>query len=366
MAISWTKAWTSADDGTVVSGSDLKNLQDDIDGGLTSNATNIQGVPVDAPVPGDDGSLLFYDNSNAKFDYVTRLAVLATAAATVDINAGTLDGVTIGATVAPTVTDIDINGGTLDGVTVDGATLTGMLYTNDASDDLSQLGSQGTLGQTLTSAGAGANPTWSSVTDKSEFFSADGTFTVPTGVTKVYLTMIGGGGGGASGGAQNTENGGGGGSGAWLINYPYTVTPAAGLAVVIGTGGAGGVYDANNVVAGVDGVATTFNTVVSCAGGNLALAAGNGENGVGGAASGGYDGAASVAGGYTGVSGAGGNGTNSVGGGSGGSPFGVGVTGGAGSGGIGTANTGVGGAGGAGAAGANGGAGGTGFVLVQW
>ena len=40
---------------------------------------------------------------------------------TIDINAGSIDGVTIGASSAPTVTNIDINGGTIDGVTIGGA-----------------------------------------------------------------------------------------------------------------------------------------------------------------------------------------------------------------------------------------------------
>jgi len=34
MAFQWTKRWAAADDGTVVGGIDLKNLQDDIDSGL--------------------------------------------------------------------------------------------------------------------------------------------------------------------------------------------------------------------------------------------------------------------------------------------------------------------------------------------
>ena len=38
MAIDWTKNWTSADDGTIVDGSDLKNLQDDIDAALGSGS----------------------------------------------------------------------------------------------------------------------------------------------------------------------------------------------------------------------------------------------------------------------------------------------------------------------------------------
>jgi len=45
---------------------------------------------------------------------VTNLGSVATC----DINGGTIDGVTIGAASAPTVTNIDINGGTVDGVTI--------------------------------------------------------------------------------------------------------------------------------------------------------------------------------------------------------------------------------------------------------
>ncbi len=58
------------------------------------------------------------------------------------------------------VTTVDINGGTMDDVNVDGATATGMLYVNDASDNFSQLGAQGSSGEILESAGAGANPTF--------------------------------------------------------------------------------------------------------------------------------------------------------------------------------------------------------------
>jgi len=56
----------------------------------------------------------------------------------------------------------DINGGTLDGVQIGGTTATGELIVNDSSDAADGLGSQGSSGQVLTSAGAGANPTWSS------------------------------------------------------------------------------------------------------------------------------------------------------------------------------------------------------------
>src|SRR3990167_3592750 len=59
-----------------------------------------------------------------------------------------------------TVTTADINGGTMDGVQIGDTTATGELIVNDASDDADGLGSQGTSGQYLQSAGAGANPTF--------------------------------------------------------------------------------------------------------------------------------------------------------------------------------------------------------------
>ena len=54
----------------------------------------------------------------------------------------------------------DINGGTMDSVQIGGTTATGEIIVNDSNDDADGLGSQGTSGQVLTSAGAGANPTW--------------------------------------------------------------------------------------------------------------------------------------------------------------------------------------------------------------
>ena len=48
---------------------------------------------------------------------VTNLGSVATC----DINGGTIDGVTMGGASAPTVTNIDINGGTVDGVTIGGS-----------------------------------------------------------------------------------------------------------------------------------------------------------------------------------------------------------------------------------------------------
>jgi len=71
MAITWTKNWSASDDGVILKGSDLKNIQDDVSSGIEGNATTIQDVPVEAPVAGDDGKALYYDHAGGKFDYIT-------------------------------------------------------------------------------------------------------------------------------------------------------------------------------------------------------------------------------------------------------------------------------------------------------
>lgn len=107
----------------------------------------------------------------------------------------------------------------------------------------------------------------------SQFFSSSGTFTAPTGVTMVYVTMVGGGGGGG----QDQEKGGG--SGAYCIKVPYAVTPGNSYAVVVGAGGTG---DAHTGDGGTDGGETSFNADIVCNGGQNGTAALGG--GVGGAA----------------------------------------------------------------------------------
>jgi len=86
----------------------------------------------------------------------------------------------------------DINGGTMDGVQVGGTTATGELLVNDASDDADGLGSQGTSGQFLKSAGAGANPTWGNVlvlTSATPISSSNsGDITIAT--SKIYKVVI--------------------------------------------------------------------------------------------------------------------------------------------------------------------------------
>jgi hypothetical protein len=87
---------------------------------------------------------------------------------------------------------------------------------------------------------------------KSQTFTSSGTFTVPTGITSVWVTMIGGGSTGNVGGFGAT----GGGSGAFCYKRPFPVTAGASLTVTIGGGGAGTATGTGN-----NGSATSFSSL---------------------------------------------------------------------------------------------------------
>ena len=199
-----------------------------------------------------------------------------------------------------------------------------------------------------------------------QLFTSSGTFTVPAGITKVYLTMIGG---GCAGGATGGHGGGGGSSAPALINYPYAVIAGNSYTVTIGAGGVGAAYSN-----GTDGGSTTFDTL-TIAGGKGGVGGGAGGASVSataanGVTGGGYNFQSSMAGGVGAAT------NNGNGGGGGGSLFGIGgngatFSGGGTAGSDGAANTGVGGGGasgdsGSGSTGQKGGNGGSGFVLVQY
>lgn len=83
-----------------------------------------------------------------------------------------------------------------------------------------------------------------------------GAWTVPTGVTRIRISLIGGGGAGGAGTDNQPASfwpglGGGGGAGVFAIHAELVVTPAQNLTVVIGAAGAGGAGD------GGDGGATS-------------------------------------------------------------------------------------------------------------
>ncbi len=73
--------------------------------------------------------------------------------------------------------------------------------------------------------------------DNSQTFTTSGTFTVPAGVTKVYVIGCGGGASGGYGYGAGIAPGGGG-SGLCALMIP--VTPSANVSVIVGAGGLGG------------------------------------------------------------------------------------------------------------------------------
>ena len=99
------------------------------------------------------------------------------------------------------------------------------------------------------------------------FFTASGTWTVPTGVTKILVSGVGGGGGGGSGGFCNgtgyfAGGGGGGGSGQPNLFTPENVTPGDTITITVGQGGGGGAGVTTSCNNGAAGGAGT-NTVIS-------------------------------------------------------------------------------------------------------
>lgn len=207
----------------------------------------------------------------------------------------------------------------------------------------------------------GANNFVGARSAKSQVFTADGTFTAPLGVTKVFVTMVGGGGAGGAYVGSNAGAGGGGG-GAMVIKKAYTVTPGSAYAVSIGAAGAAADGTGGN------GGQTSFDSAILAPGGSGGiLSSGSQAGGAGGGT--GFNGSSSTAGGYTIVGGNGGNGST-VSGGGGGTIFGAGGAGVSASnvGNPGGTNTGAGGSGGCGGGGTHqlGGAGGSGLVIVEW
>jgi hypothetical protein len=142
------------------------------------------------------------------------------------------------------------------------------------------LTSVGSNGQVLTSNGSAAS--WVSPAAGGQYqyvlyLSGTNTWTAPSNVTSVRVTVVGGGGGGATNnGACLT--GGYGGTGGVAIGY-YTVTPGSGYTVTVGAGGSGG---ASGVHAGSAGGTSSFGSLVSATGGGGGLTNGTGgSNGTG-------------------------------------------------------------------------------------
>lgn len=234
--------------------------------------------------------------------------------------------------------------------------LGGQVLYQSAADTTAKL-ANGTAGQFLQSNGTTAAPTW---VDKPlagysriTAITSTSTYTVPSGVTQIKVTVIGGGaGGGANSGAcaGRLYGGAGGGAGGTAIKVITGLTPGGTISVTIGAGG----------TSYANGGTTSFGAYCSATGGSAST--GTNYGGAGGVGSGGdinIGGGGGSGGGGLGASG----GTAWTGSGAGGSSY-MGGGGNAGSG-----NGGDGqnyGGGGGGALSGSGGTGGNGVVIVEY
>lgn len=100
-----------------------------------------------------------------------------------------------------------------------------------------------------------------SVDGGAQRFTSNGTFIVPAGVTKIWITACGGGGSGSVG---NVVQGCGGGGAAAILREPYSVTSGQSLSITIGSGGAA---KSNYSSDGSTGGATVIGSLVTLAGG---------------------------------------------------------------------------------------------------
>lgn len=180
---------------------------------------------------------------------------------------------------------IDLNNMTINDYALDYDVTEGVMYFSGAT--IQSIPTTDT-GSVLTSAGADTIPVWSPVPQgyltAVEVFTSSGTFTKPTGVSKVFVECVGGGGGGGAaqtGQSYYASGGGGGGYCAELCTVTGNVT------VTIGAAGSGGASSSANGTAGGN---TTFGSFFTAGGGGAGTGAGGASvetGGAGGTATGG-------------------------------------------------------------------------------
>jgi hypothetical protein len=166
---------------------------------------------------------------------------------------------------------------------------TGTLFTTGATTGLNASAlSTGTVATARLASGTAnsstylrGDQTWASISggysgpNATVYASGSGTFTIPSGITRLKVTVIGGGGGGG-----NRTDGGGGGGGGAAIKWLTSVTPGNTLAYSVGAGGAAdNTGSTSSVSSGTQSI-----TTISATGGTSSTGIGCG---VGGAGSGG-------------------------------------------------------------------------------
>jgi hypothetical protein len=154
------------------------------------------------------------------------------------------------------------NGGTNNGSLA--VTAGGALYTDGSK--VVNVGA-GTSGQLLQSNGASA-PSWISISTggrNMQVFGSSGSFTVPSGITKAVVTVVGGGGAGNKAGGLGSIRYDGAGGG-FAKSYITTLVPSDVISITVGTGGS---------TSGASGGTSSFGSYLSATGGGGASTTAN-------------------------------------------------------------------------------------------
>ncbi|MDP2067497.1 MAG: hypothetical protein Q8K04_00905, partial [Lutibacter sp.] len=102
---------------------------------------------------------------------------------------------------------------------------------------------------------------------QTQTFDANGTFTVPAGVTSVTVKAWGAGGGGGGSANVNNATGGGGGGGSYATKTSVAVVPGNTYSITVGSGGIGGINTGTNGTAGGFSTVTFGTNTITAAGG---------------------------------------------------------------------------------------------------
>jgi hypothetical protein len=210
-------------------------------------------------------------------DGTVRLGVGNAGATTSDVITATNAGnVTIaGSLTAASIAGVTVavaNGGTGQTTYTNGQLLIG----NTTGNTLTKATLTAGTGISVTN-GTGSITIASTVTSlpgaQGQAFTSSGTFTIPSGVTAIKMTIVGGGGAGGAGNAGGYPVGGGGGGGGAAIKYLTGLTPGNTLTVTVGAAGG-----TSSVASGTQSI-----TTVSATGGTAGTSgASSGAGGAGG------------------------------------------------------------------------------------
>lgn len=195
--------------------------------------------------------------------------------------------------------NVAITGGSITGITDlavadggTGASTAANARTNLGTDDAANLTTGTVATARLATSGTASSSTylrgdqtWASLPTsvsgaQGQVFTSNGTFTIPTSITAVKVTVIGGGGGGSGAGIAGSAYGNGGGT---AIKWLTGLTPGNTLSVTIGAGGGGGGQVTHGSAGGASTVASGTQSISTITGNGGSASSSN----AGGTASGG-------------------------------------------------------------------------------